>query len=118
MIKSELIAALAQERPDLTQAEAERAVNRILEEVAAALERGHRVELRGFGAFSVRRRDAREGRNPKTGAAVHVKSKHVPFFKAGKELRERVDAMPKASPEPAQLRRSATPARRQSAETP
>ena len=92
MIKSELIAALAAEHPHLTHAEAERVVNRVLEEIAEALMRGDRVELRGFGAFSVRRRPARMGRNPKTGEAVPVKEKHVPFFKAGKELRERVDA--------------------------
>jgi len=66
-------------------------VNTVLEEIAAALERGDRVELRGFGAFSVRHRPPREGRNPRTGEQVSVKEKHVPFFKTGKELRERVD---------------------------
>jgi integration host factor subunit beta len=66
-------------------------VNRVLDEIAAALERGDRVELRGFGAFSVRRRPARIGRNPRTGESVSVKAKSVPFFKAGKELRQRVD---------------------------
>ncbi|MCG8443623.1 MAG: integration host factor subunit beta [Caulobacterales bacterium] len=91
MIKSQLIAALAEQHPQLTHANAERAVNRILEEIAIALERGDRVEIRGFGAFSVRVRPARQGRNPRTGESVPVKEKHVPFFKAGKELRERVD---------------------------
>jgi integration host factor subunit beta len=91
MIKSQLIAALADRHPQLTHAHAERVVNRVLDEVAAALERGDRVELRGFGAFSVRRRPARLGRNPRTGEPVSVKAKSVPFFKAGKELRLRVD---------------------------
>lgn len=91
MIKSELIGRLAEEHPDLTHADAERVVNRVLDEIAGALERGERVELRGFGAFSVRRRPARTGRNPRTGETVPVKEKHVPFFKAGKELRERID---------------------------
>lgn len=92
MIKSELIAKLAELHPHLTHAHAERAVNRVLEEISKALARGERVELRGFGAFSVRKRPARQGRNPRTGDAVSVKEKAVPFFKAGKELRERVDA--------------------------
>jgi integration host factor subunit beta len=91
MIKSQLIAALADRHPHLTHAHAERVVNRVLDEIAAALERGDRVELRGFGAFSVRHRPARRGRNPRTGEAVSVKAKSVPFFKAGKELRLRVD---------------------------
>jgi integration host factor subunit beta len=91
MIKSQLIAALADRHPQLTHAHAERVVNRVLDESAAALERGDRVELRGFGAFSVRRRPARQGRNPRTGETVSVKAKAVPFFKAGKELRQRVD---------------------------
>ena len=92
MIKSQLISALADEHPHLTHAQAERVVNRILEEISVALQRGDRVELRGFGAFSVRHRPARQGRNPRTGETVSVKAKTVPFFKAGKELRERVDA--------------------------
>lgn len=92
MIKSELIAALARAHPELTAAQAERVINRVLDEIADAMARGERVELRGFGAFSVRFRPARQGRNPRTGDAVDVKDKHVPFFKAGKQLRERVDA--------------------------
>ena len=92
MIKSELIAALAGENPHLTQRDVERLVDVIFEAMIRALERGGRVELRGFGAFSVRSREARPGRNPRTGAAVHVRAKHVPFFKSGKELRARLNA--------------------------
>jgi integration host factor subunit beta len=92
MIKSELIAALAQENPHLTQRDVERVVSVVIERVIGALEAGGRVELRGFGAFSVRSRSARPGRNPRTGAAVQVRAKHVPFFKSGKELRARLNA--------------------------
>ena len=92
MIKSELIAALASENPHLTQKDIERVVGVILEKMIGALEDGGRVELRGFGAFSVRSRPARNGRNPRTGETVAVKAKHVPFFKSGKELRERLNA--------------------------
>ncbi|MBV8594516.1 MAG: integration host factor subunit beta [Caulobacteraceae bacterium] len=92
MIKSELIAALASENPDLTQRDIERVVTCILESLTGALETGGRVELRGFGAFSVRSRPARPGRNPRTGATVAVRAKHVPFFKSGKELRARLNA--------------------------
>jgi integration host factor subunit beta len=92
MIKSELIAKLAAENPHLTQRDVERVVGVILERVINALERGGRVELRGFGAFSVRSRPARAGRNPRTGDPVDVRAKHVPFFKSGKELRARLNA--------------------------
>ena len=92
MIKSELIAKLASENPHLTQKDIERVVTVILDRMTRALETGGRVELRGFGAFSVRSRPARAGRNPRTGEAVSVKAKHVPFFKSGKELRERLNA--------------------------
>jgi integration host factor subunit beta len=95
MIKSELIAKLAEDNPNLFQRDVERVVNAIFDEIGDALARGDRVELRGFGAFSVRHRKAREGRNPRTGASVSVKDKYVPFFKTGKELRERVDASAK-----------------------
>ena len=91
MIKSELIAALAIENPHLTQKDIERVVGVILEEMIEALEEGGRVELRGFGAFSVRSRPARAGRNPRTGESVKVRAKSVPFFKAGKELRVRLN---------------------------
>jgi len=92
MIKSELIDKLAEANPHLYHRDVERVVNTILDGVTESLARGERVELRGFGAFSVRHRPARVGRNPRTGDSVAVKEKHVPFFKTGKELRERVDA--------------------------
>lgn len=91
MIKSELIAKLAAEHEHLTHRDIERVVNVVLDGMVGALEEGGRVELRGFGAFSVRSRPARSGRNPRTGAAVSVPAKHVPFFKSGKELRERLN---------------------------
>ncbi len=92
MIKSELIDRLAEANPHLYHRDVERVVNTVLDGITEALARGERVELRGFGAFSVRQRPARTGRNPRTGESVSVKEKHVPFFKTGKELRERVDA--------------------------
>lgn len=92
MIKSELIARLAEENPHLTQKDVERVVSVILDRMIQALEAGGRVELRGFGAFSVRSRGARAGRNPRTGETVSVRAKHVPFFKSGKELRVRLNA--------------------------
>lgn len=91
MIKSELIARLAERNPHLYQRDVERIVTTIFDEITAALSRGDRVELRGFGAFSVKQRPPRVGRNPRTGESVSVTEKHVPFFKAGKELRERLN---------------------------
>ena len=91
MIRSELIQKIADEHPDLSQREVERIVNTIFEEIIEAMARGDRVELRGFGAFSVKHREARTGRNPRTGEAVEVEEKHVPFFKTGKLLRERLN---------------------------
>ncbi len=91
MTKSELIAELAAANPHLLGRDVELIVGTIFDEITAALSRGERVELRGFGAFTVKRRDARTGRNPRTGEAVPVDEKAVPFFKAGKELRERVN---------------------------
>ena len=91
MTKSELIQRLAERNPHLLQRDAERIVATILEEITAALARGDRVELRGFGAFSVKQRAARTGRNPRTGEAVDVDAKVVPYFKPGKELRERLN---------------------------
>jgi len=91
MTKSELILRLAERNEHLLQREAERIVSTIFDEISAALERGDRVELRGFGAFSVKRRPPRVGRNPRTGETVHVEEKHVPFFKTGKQLRERLN---------------------------
>lgn len=94
MTKSELIAELAAANTHLTSRDVELIVGTIFDEITAALARGARVELRGFGAFTVKRRDARTGRNPRTGEAVPVDEKAVPFFKAGKELRERVNRGP------------------------
>jgi len=88
MIKSELVQKLAEENPHLFQRDLENIVNAILEEISSALARGDRVELRGFGAFSVKNRAARVGRNPRTGEQVEVGEKYVPQFKAGKEIRE------------------------------
>lgn len=92
MIKSELIERLASENTHLTHAEVERVVNVVLGGMTEAMSSGGRVELRGFGAFSVRERPARSGRNPRTGETVEVPAKSVPFFKSGKELRERLNA--------------------------
>ena len=91
MTKSELIARLAESNPHLYQRDVERIVTTIFDEIAAALARGDRVELRGFGAFSVKKRDARQGRNPRTGETVAVEGKAIPFFKTGKQLRERLN---------------------------
>jgi integration host factor subunit beta len=91
MIRSELIQKVADENPHLYQRDVERIVNTIFEEITRALASGNRVELRGFGAFSVKQRDARLGRNPRTGEPVEVEEKHVPFFKAGKLLRDRLN---------------------------
>ncbi len=91
MTRSELIAELAAANPHLGGRDVELIVATVFDQITAALSRGERVELRGFGAFTVKRRDARTGRNPRTGEAVPVDEKAVPFFKAGKELRERVN---------------------------
>jgi integration host factor subunit beta len=89
--KSELIAGLSADNPHLRAADVEIIVGTIFDEITQALARGERVELRGFGAFTTKHRNARTGRNPRTGDAVPVDEKSVPFFKAGKELRERVN---------------------------
>jgi len=91
MTKSELTADLAAANPHLTGRDVELIVATVFDEITGALARGERVELRGFGAFTVKHRNARTGRNPRTGEAVPVDEKAVPFFKAGKELRERVN---------------------------
>ncbi|MGH6821186.1 MAG: integration host factor subunit beta [Methylocella sp.] len=91
MIKSELVQRIANRNPHLYLRDVEKIVNAILDEITGALSRGDRVELRGFGAFSVKHRDARVGRNPRTGAQVPVNEKTVPFFKTGKEMRERLN---------------------------
>ena len=92
MIRSELIQIIADENPHLYQRDVERIVNTVFEEIVEAMARGDRVELRGFGAFSVKARDARTGRNPRTGEAVDVEAKAVPFFKTGKLLREKLNS--------------------------
>ena len=91
MIRSELIQKIADENPHLFQRDVENIVNTIFEEITGAMAQGDRVELRGFGAFSVKKRDARLGRNPRTGESVEVEQKHVPFFKTGKLLRDRLN---------------------------
>src|SRR5215475_3134670 len=92
MIKSELIQKIAAANPHLYHRDVERIVNVIFGEIVEALARGDRVELRGFGAFTVKHRAPRVGRNPRTGASVSVSEKYVPFFKTGKDLRERLNA--------------------------
>ncbi|WP_354542816.1 integration host factor subunit beta [Roseovarius sp. MBR-78] len=91
MIRSELIQKIADDNPHLVHRDVERIVNTIFNEITDALAGGNRVELRGFGAFSVKKRDARIGRNPRTGESVEVEEKHVPFFKTGKLLRDRLN---------------------------
>lgn len=91
MLRSELVIRLQEEMAPLKAAEVEHAVDIVLDEISVALAEGGRVELRGFGAFSVREREARTGRNPRTGASVSVDAKRVPFFKPGKELRLKVN---------------------------
>ncbi len=91
MTKSELIAALAASQPQLQPRDVELAVKELLEQMASALASGERIEVRGFGSFSLHYRPPRTGRNPKTGATVSVPDKYVPHFKPGKELRDRVN---------------------------
>lgn len=91
MIRSELIQKIADENPHLYQRDVEKIVNTIFEQITSAMSQGNRVELRGFGAFSVKKRDGRTGRNPRTGEAVEVDEKFVPFFKTGKLLRDRLN---------------------------
>ena len=91
MTKSELILRLAEQNPHLYQRDVERIVSTVFEEISSALAKGDRVELRGFGAFSIKNRAERTGRNPRTGETVHVARKSVPFFKVGKDLRLRLN---------------------------
>jgi len=91
MIRSELVEKIAAENPHLYQRDVERIVATIFDEIIDAMSEGDRVELRGFGSFSVKKRDARRGRNPRTGETVSVEEKHVPFFKTGKLLRDRLN---------------------------
>ena len=97
MIKSELIERISAQNPYLRKTDVEKIVNAMLDAITAAMARGDRVELRGFGAFSVRKRAARTGRNPRTGSHVSVEGKSVPHFKTGKEMRERLN--PTSPPE-------------------
>ena len=92
MIKSELVQIISDQNPHLYQRDVENIVNAILTEITEALAEGDRVELRGFGAFSVKHRAPRIGRNPRTGDRVEVEEKWVPFFKTGKDLRDRLNA--------------------------
>ena len=91
MIKSELILKIAEQNPHLYHRDVERIINTIFDEIIGSLAKGNRVELRGFGAFSVKNRKARQGRNPRTGQIVDVSEKKVPFFKTGKELHVRLN---------------------------
>jgi integration host factor subunit beta len=91
MIRSELVQKLCHDFPDLTQREVESVVSAVFDSITDQLSQGGRVELRGFGAFSTRNRDARQGRNPRTGESVQVNAKRVPYFKPGKEMRERLN---------------------------
>ena len=92
MIRSELLAALSRENPGLRMEEIEKIVGTFFDEITARLANGGRVELRGFGAFSTRAREARTGRNPRTGETVSVPGKKVPYFKPGKEMRAKLNA--------------------------
>ncbi len=96
MTKSDLILRLAEKYPHLLQRDIERVVNTVFDEISNALARNSRVELRGFGAFSVKQREARQGRNPRTGETVPVAEKFVPFFKTGKQLRDRLNGVESA----------------------
>ena len=106
MIKSELVHRISEQKPQLYGREVEKVVNTILDEIAAALARGDRVELRGFGVFAIKLRQARRGRNPRSGATVSVPEKAIPFFKTGEPMHERLnpsraDEGSEADPEPA-----------------
>jgi integration host factor subunit beta len=110
VIKSELVQRIAEKNPHLYQRDIEKVVNAVLDGITNALVRGDRVELRGFGAFSVKRREARLGRNPRTGDHVDVMEKAVPFFKTGKEMRERLN--PEEGQEPASDEAAESPKKR------
>ena len=97
MTKSGLIEVVSERTPHISKKDTEIVVNTIFDSMAHALSRGERIEIRGFGSFQVKIREAREGRNPKTGEPVHIAAKRTPFFKVGKELKEMVDGVPLAS---------------------
>ncbi len=94
MTKSGLIEAVADRTPHISKKDTEIVVNTIFDSMTQALQRGERIEIRGFGSFQVKVREAREGRNPKTGEPVHISAKRTPFFTVGKELKELVDGVP------------------------
>ena len=96
MTKSGLIEAVSERTPHISKKDTEIVVNTIFDAMSRALRDGQRIEIRGFGSFQVKVREAREGRNPKTGEPVHISAKRTPFFKVGKELKEMVDAAPPA----------------------
>ena len=98
MTKSGLIESVAEKTPHISKRDTEIVVNTIFESMARALKVGERIEIRGFGSFQVKIREAREGRNPKTGEPVHISAKRTPFFKVGKELKELVDGARSVSP--------------------
>ncbi len=91
MTKSDLVSAVADRMSHISKKDTETIVNSVFESMGEALKRGERIEIRGFGSFQVKTRDSREGRNPKTGQLVEIPTKRTPFFKVGKELKERVD---------------------------
>jgi integration host factor subunit beta len=97
MTKSGLIEAVSEKTPHISKKDTEIVVNTIFDSMTRALRQGERIEIRGFGSFQVKVREAREGRNPKTGEPVHISAKRTPFFKVGKELKEMVDSVPLAS---------------------
>jgi integration host factor subunit beta len=109
MIKSELIQKIATANPHLFHRDIEKIVNILFDEIVGTLARGDRVELRGFGAFTVKHRAPRTGRNPRTGTTVSVSEKFVPFFKTGKELRERLNNKPSAAAKPGRKAKVAKP---------
>ncbi len=115
MTKRELIEAVADARQNLPRRDVESLVNSVFKTLSEALTRGERIEIRGFGSFVVKQRNAREGLNPKTGATVRVAAKRVPFFKAGKELKLRVDGKPGGGR--AEMDRAASVSQAQSAVT-
>jgi integration host factor subunit beta len=103
MLKTELIKRIASQSPHLYERDIEKIVNAILDEMTEAMRRGDRVELRGFGAFSVKHREPRQGRNPKTGAVVPVPKKAIPAFKTGKDMRKRLNRETEPSDNPETL---------------
>jgi integration host factor subunit beta len=92
MTKSDLVARVSERTPGISMKDSETIVNLIFDSMTEALMRGDKIEIRGFGSFKVKHRDAREGRNPRTGEEVKIPAKRTPFFKVGKELKDRIDS--------------------------